>query len=61
MKQVPDIIDIRLMKDFVRKACPPDSLLRQVILIDDDMIPREEMIGRAAIWFKLKALENWSK
>ena len=58
MNQVPDIIDIRALKDLVRKACPVDSVLRQVILIDDDMIPREEMMGRVRIWFMLKKLEQ---
>ena len=61
MKPLPNMIDIRSLKEFVRESLPRDSIFRQVILIDDDFIPREEMIGRVPIWFKLKKADRTLK
>lgn len=46
-------IDIRSLKQIVVKECAPDSLLRQVLLIDDDFVARDQFIGRAMLWVKL--------
>ena len=61
MNQIPEKIDIRTMKEFVIENCPPDSLLRQVILIDDDVIKKDELLGRGMLWFKLWKYERDSR
>lgn len=51
-------IDIRSLKEIVLKECAPDSLLRQVLLIDDDRVPIDQYIGRAMLWVKLARAES---
>ena len=55
---VQEKIDIREMKELVYTHCRPESLLRQVILIDDDFISRDQYIGRAMLWVKLARIEH---
>ena len=55
---IPKTIDIRSLKEIVMKECSPDSLLRQVILIDNDSVPIDQFIGRAMLWVKLARAES---
>ncbi len=49
-------IDIRRIKDCVRKL-PPSSILRELILSEPDMLTGLEFVTKGEIWLKLSMRE----
>jgi len=52
------VIEIRKLKDFALKL-PPNSILREILLLEDDELDVHTFLARMPIWLKLiRGLED---
>ena len=55
------LIDIRPLKAFVRRRFPKRSLLRELILAEDDFISAWVFVASVRLWLRLLDLELLKK
>ena len=51
-------LDIRRLKQWIIKHLKPDSRLRDVILLEEDIMLPEEYLAKLDVWLKLYKIEK---
>jgi hypothetical protein len=46
-------VDVRPLKEWCRRNLPENSPLRSVILVEDEYIPSQDLVGRVKVWLRL--------
>jgi len=52
------LVDIRMLKRWVRVHLKPGSKLRDIISLEDDYLLPEEYLAKLDVWLKLYDVEN---
>jgi hypothetical protein len=55
---IRNVIRIGKLKQFVKKNFPIDSTLRNVIVMDKDILSREDYLSKIDIWMKIFRTEK---
>ena len=55
------LVDIRPLKAFVQRRFPKRSLLRELILVEDDFISAWVFVASVRLWLRLLDLELMKK
>lgn len=46
-------VNIRHLKNFASKTLPRDSIVRDLLLSEKDVLDAQEFVGKMEIWIKL--------
>jgi hypothetical protein len=52
------LVDIRLLKRWVVRHLGQDSRLREVVLLEPDILGAEDYVSKLGVWLKLYDLES---
>lgn len=47
------MVDVSALKAYVRESLPPTSLLRDILLMENDVLRPEEFVYKAELWLLL--------